>query len=111
MFVLVAMMALAGAAVMWGVDSRDDPSRNRPRRWFIETDGRAMTNADRHLRRGRLHRPALSRESGGGLPARRTGPAGVDAAGGGRDESSHDGVPGSEQRRVQPSLVHAEAGG
>src|ERR1700730_15195753 len=111
MFVLVAMMALAGAAVVWGVDSRDAPSRDRPRRWFIETDGRAMTNADRHLRRGRLHRPAISRESGGGLPARGARPAGVDAAGRGREEPFRDGVPGSDRRRIQPSLVHAEARG
>jgi hypothetical protein len=36
---VLLVIALAGAATVWGVDSRDDPSRSRPRRWFIELDG------------------------------------------------------------------------
>src|SRR6266700_5116393 len=109
--VLLGAAALAGAAILWAADSRDDPSIDRPRRWFIEPEGRSMTHANRRLRGGRLHRPALSREPGGGLPAPGAGPGGVDAAGRGRDEPFRDGLRGSEGRRVQPSLVHPEAGG
>jgi len=39
---LLALIALAAASAVWGVDSRDDAASSRPRRWFIELDGRPV---------------------------------------------------------------------
>src|SRR5437879_1437238 len=111
MFLLLALVALAGAAVLWGVDSRDQAWNGRPHRWFIELDGRARADADRHPRGGRLHRPTLSREPRGGLRAPRATPGGLDAAAGSRDEPLRDRLSGSDRHGIPPSLVHPQARG
>src|SRR2546422_10365880 len=84
---LLALIALAAASAVWGVDSRDDAASSRPRRWFIELDGRASADVDRHPSGGRLYGSAVSRESGRRLRAPRGAPGALDAAGG-RDRKS-----------------------
>src|SRR2546429_6852578 len=108
---LLALIALAAASAVWGVDSRDDTASSRPRRWFIELDGRASADVDRHPRGGRLYGSAVSRESGRGLRTPRGAPGALDAAGGRRDEPVRDRLPGSDPRPIPPPMVHPQAGG
>ena len=46
LIVMLALVALAAAALLWGSDSRDVHAGCRPRRWFVELDGRALEDAD-----------------------------------------------------------------
>ena len=73
---VLLVAALAGAASVWGVDSRDDPARSRPRRWFIEPEA---ADRPRGLRVGAAVRTGSSfrlaarerRAAASNVPARR----------------------------------------
>ena len=42
LIVMLALVALAAAALLWGADSREVHASGGPRRWFVELDGKAL---------------------------------------------------------------------
>jgi hypothetical protein len=90
-------------------------SRPRPARRALANVGAAVPgrpvnprgpHAGTHLPGRRLHRSAVRRQPGGGVPARAGRRSALDAAGGARDERRRDRLPRAALgRRVEPALV------